>query len=234
MIEEKQKRKQSVLAVIILTAAVCISAGIILYAVNFAYGGKIYSVKFYDLDNNVIKTERLKGGFVQPPDKAEVGGDDIFLRWDKDILNISDNTDIYPATRNISSGDNVFFINAVYVKSGNTLAAPLMSGGKVKFSSVKITMTYDPVMLEYVEEKTNERNAVIQHSAESSTVTVSLGAAQNITRGGMISELSFNAVGKQFSYTEIVLKVDGIKKIDENGVEAGGDCELYNGKIYIY
>lgn len=237
MNDNTNKKKHIFFIILILFLTVALSAGMLIYACNKAgiiqlFGA--YTVKYHSTSGSTIKTCRVNEGFAKPPKKIHIPQNTVFLRWDKDILNISDNTDIYPATRDIKNEANVIYMNAKYVESGKEFQTDLLLGGAVDFSDLTFVIQYDKKCLQYTGEKDLNKHISIKNDTDNAILSVKITANENIKEGGVLAKLGFKAVGRKFNYTELKLKIDSIEKNLNNNGKVGTECTMYNGKIYIY
>lgn len=192
-----------------------------------------YTVKFYDLNGELVKTVETAGGFVEPPQDVETGKDRVFRGWDKDILNVRDNTDFYPITVDISDMANVLYLNSAYVSSGQLLKADLNLGGIVGCSDIRLAIEYKPMDLKYVGSENDRADTITEHDEQNNSIMVTVSADSNITSAELLSTLMFQVVTEGFIYTELKIKLDKLEMLREDG-RVSVDCAMYNGEIYIY
>ena len=117
------KDKKKILAISIIAISIALSCFIIYMAVDKANEiryGPTKTVLYHDFNGNVIKKVRVRSGFAEPPSEGPKAENYIFMGWDADVINITDNTDVYPIKEDISKDCNVIYTNAlgpVFVKN---------------------------------------------------------------------------------------------------------------------
>ena len=243
-------KRQTKLALAIILIAVAISGGMLTYSIYKANSisnasskinmpslydkTKSCNVLFYDEIGKKLKGETVKfGEFVKPPKKYIPPEGFVFLGWDKDILNITGNTEIHPVNKKIDETENAIYANALYVKSGNTFKLDLLLDGSVNASELVLTISYDSSMLQCKGKKSIDKDIVLESDSEAHLINITLNSEKNILKKTKLASLSFKAIGKQYSYTEVILKAKSIS-VNLQGEKKRTDCTVYNGKIYIY
>lgn len=230
------KNKRFYISVGILLCAIIASALMIGFAVNksndIKYGEKV-TAKFYDTEGNVIKKQKLRSGFAKPPGNFKPDDDTVFLRWGYDILNVTEDVDIYPETIDIRETENVLYINAVYVPKEKTFKTQLRLGGKLNCSKANFSITYDDKAIKLKKAIPEKDYISIDNDAENSRLNIGIDSDKNLKQGGILAEFEFMPNTDRIAYTELNMELEQIETYMGNEL-SGTNCSLYDGKIYIY
>ena len=231
------KDKKKILATTILAISIVLSCFIIYMAVDKANEiryGPMKTVLYHDFNGNVIKKLKVRSGFAEPPADEPNAENYIFMGWDADVINITDNTDVYPIKQDISKDCNVIYTNAVYGSSEDEMTVIYNIGGKVECSKMKLTIEYDPNVLEYISNTTNHKFIHVKHNADEALIELVMDNNENIASELQLLCLKFNPKAESYVYTTLNTTVEEIFKIDSGGESVNTDCSFYDGKVYIY
>lgn len=231
------KDKKKILAISIMVISIVLSCFIIYMAVDKANEiryGPMKTVLYHDFDGNVIKKVKVRSGFAEPPSETLEVKDCIFMGWDSDVINIVEDTNVYPIKEDISDVCNVVYANAVYGSSENELNVTYNIGGNVECSKMKLTIEYDPDVLQYVSNTTNHNFIQVKHNADEALIELVMDNKKNIASELQLLCLKFNPKAESYVYTTLNTTVEEILKIDSGGESVNTDCSFYDGKVYIY
>lgn len=231
------KDKKRILAISIMAISIALSCFIIYMAVDKANEiryGPMKTVLYHDFDGNVIKKVEVRSGFAEPPSETLDVKDCIFMGWDTDVINIVQDTNVYPIKEDISNECNVVYANAVYGSSANELIIAYNIGGNVECGKMKLTIEYDPNVLQYVSNTTNHNFIQVKHNADEAIIELVMDNKKNIASELQLLCLKFNPKTESYVYTTLNTTVEEIFKIDSGGESVNTDCSFYDGKVYIY
>lgn len=185
--------------------------------VTFAYG-----------DGTVIEKKEVKDGQgVFPPIlKLE---NTVFRGWSSPINYVTQDIEVHPSLYTIVE-DNLFYIDAAYVKEGKKLKLPLMLGGQVNVSSGELTVEYDPEVLTL--NKAENNNVCKANTTASGVLTITFSSEEILTQTTQLTTLEFYAKKKDVYATEIVLSGTKVTVV-VNGKEKPADFATINNKVYF-
>jgi len=239
-------RKQLFWIILCLIISISLSAGMLFYAINKTKNingvnthddkqKKEVEVVFYNLEKKELKKIKvIEGGFALPPEQPDVGSGNVFLGWDKDVLGVVGNVKVYPNVKDISKTRNAIFSKVIYVGNGKLFSIPVKLGGMVECSNLKLAAKYDQKNLEYIGQKNNLSGVTVKNNDTNGSIEIVLSEKDNLIESKLLTELTFKAIGKQYSYTEVILKPEKIEKLNKEKIRIGTDATLINGNIYIY
>lgn len=231
------KDKKKILAISIMAISIALSCFIIYMAVDKANEiryGPMKTVLYHDFDGNIIKKVKVRSGFAEPPSETLDVKDCIFMGWDADVINIVEDTNVYPIKEDISNECNVVYANAVYSSSENEVAVTYNIGGKVDCSKMKLTIKYDSNVLEYVSNNANHKFIQVKHNADEALIELVMDNKKNIASDLQLLCLKFNPKAESYVYTTLKTTVEEIFKIGSGGECVKTNCSFYDGKVYIY
>ena len=231
------KDKKKILAISIMVISFVLSCFIIYMAVDKANEiryGPMKTVIYHDFNGNVIKKLKVRSGFAEPPSESLELKGCIFMGWDADVLNITDDTNVYPIKEDISAGHNVIYANAVYGSSEDEITVNYNIGGNVECSKMKLTIKYDPNVLQYVSNTTNHNFIQVKHNANEALIELVMNNNENSASDLQLICLKFNPKAESYVFTTLKTTVEEIFKIDSGGECVNTDCSFYDGKVYIY
>lgn len=227
------KDKKKVLAIAIMTISVLVSCFIMCMAVhkvNEIKYGTMKTVLYHDFDGKVIKKVKVRSGFAEPPSESPKVEKCIFMGWDADVLNITDDTEVYPIKEDISEECNVIYANAVYGSSENEVKVIYNIGGKVECSKMRLTIKYDPDVLQYISNTTTHNFIQVNHNADEALIELVMDSKKNIDSETQLLCLKFNPKTESYVYTTLNTTVEEFLKIDSGGERINTDCSFYDGK----
>ena len=186
-----------------------------------------YTVTFAYQDGTVIEKKTVtKGKGVFPPVPKS---DDVFRGWSGAFNSVQSDVEVHPIFYNITE-DNLFYFNSVYVQEGKEFTLDVYVGGRVNVSSGKLTLSYDPEVLEY---KCSDSNALSSVSeTKAGELTIDFSSDTNLDKKTMLSQITFFAKEKDAYATQVELSAKAVKVLT-GGQEMSADFATINNKIYF-
>lgn len=148
------KKKEYLIAALILLCGVVLSVGILLTAYLRRSGGRTsdapkaepIEITFLDEKGNLIEKRRVESGTsVIPPTVSKEGH---FLKdWDKFLLQVVSPMEVTPYFEPVEGVKNAVYADAVYAKTNQPVTLKVCLGGDVDAKSFRIEAEYDAELL---------------------------------------------------------------------------------------
>lgn len=186
-----------------------------------------YTVTFAYQNGTVIEKKTVtKGKGVFPPMPK---GDDVFRGWSGAFNSVQSDVEVHPIFHSITE-DNLFYFNSVYVQEGEEFTLDVYVGGRVNVSSGKLTLNYDPEVLEYKHSDDNGISSVSETKA--GELVINFSSDTNFDEKTMLSQITFFAKEKDAYATQVDLSAKDVKVLS-GGQEMSADFATINNKIYF-
>ena len=192
-----------------------------------------FRVTYFGADNQVLQAlDVMEGDYAVPPANPTIDRDAIFLGWDKSFTYTFDDMDIYPIIEDVSKTTNAISIDTHYIAHGEQFNAVVKLGGDVNCSKIEFDLTFDSELLTFIGCDGMRPDIYIEEGE--SILSISFDPVEKQSVGIELVELQFQTAQTPFMFTQLRLSPTLVLKLDSDGDEVGGDCTLYNGKLYIY
>ena len=186
-----------------------------------------YTVTFAYQDGTVIDTKTVEeGNGVYPPIPKT---DDVFRGWSSAINDVRSDIEVHPLFYTITDDENLFYFNSLYVKEGEEFTIDITLSGKVKLSKAKLTISYDPEVMEYLSADAADFCEV--NEGKEGELVLDLISKTPLKEKTMLSGITFKAKEKDVLSTQIDLSCKNAEVI-EAGKASPATVSTINNKIY--
>lgn len=194
---------------------------------------KTCQVTFLQEDGTVLEVKEVAyGESVMPPLLTSEKEGKVFRGWTTNFSRIVADMEAVPIFHDLSGEKNVLFMDTCYEESGKDISIELKLGGRVKLSGMKITLTYDPKVLAYLESEVLLDNTKVTKS-DDGILEIVIDEKENLTEPISLLRMKYHVEDVDFILTYLELSMKEPRKI-EGGTAIGTDSTAVNGKIFIY
>lgn len=192
-----------------------------------------HSVAFM-VGTRFVEEQSVKDGeSAEPPAELKLEDGLVFSHWDKDFVNIVEDTLIRAVCVEVGDSVNVFALQSVYCRAGEQIVMPLDLLGQVDLVGFDIRIKYDNTALRFVEFTDLDEDIVANCVAEEGMLYLNFVTNKNIQGGFKIGGLCFEALESQNDKSDIEMVFNDIARLEgEDIVEA--ESTLIHGTVFIY
>lgn len=190
-----------------------------------------YTVRFCDEEGNTLETKSVKEGeSVLPPDYSSDGK--VLKRWDHALFSVLSDETVCPVTEDISDNANVFYADAVYVRSGENVDVKVMLDGKVDCCDFVLTVRYDNTLLRTKECRTFSEALSVADEPESGVLTLTYDGS-SLNEKNEIANICFEETADGMYASKLIFATKEIHKRNADGVTEYTDSVAYETNIFI-
>ena len=173
-----------------------------------------YSVVFYDYDGTtVLKNEEVLSGRSATPPAASTKEDAIFLGWNGNYANVSQNETLRAV---YSDEKNVIMVESGSGSIGSTVTVLVSIDGKVKTCGFDINILYDSNLELVSYDDDMDLDIVVNTDAFENGMKLNFSSASDKTKQRDIIELTFQIKNTTKTLLPISISVNSIKEISGN------------------
>jgi hypothetical protein len=225
---EKSKTKRS--QWIILGTAVLLSAAMLITAIALrttseaAEPQPLYTITFCDASGTELAKQTVEeNAFAIPPDAPQHGESEVFLGWGNPLYPVTADATCKPQFQDITSNENVFFTETVYIEKGKDATIPLKIGGQVALDRLELELHYNPRLLSF----RSASSSLGETEAEDGKVMFTLAADKSLKDPATIAEVTFRAIGEAFTLGEFSFEVPVAQSNNSDATFARVKSQIY-------
>jgi hypothetical protein len=218
---------------VILSAAVFLSATMLTTAIvlriksESANSLPTYTITFCDADGReLVRRTVQENAFAVPPETPSHGSSEVFLGWGNPLYPVTADATCKPQFEDMSSGENVFFTDTVYIEKGTTARVPIRIGGSVALDQLELELHYNPDTLSF---RSAESSLGEIEKAEDGIVRFTLAENRQLQEPTTLTNIEFEAIAGAFTLGEFSFEVP-VAKLGESDVT----FERIKTQIYVY
>ena len=225
----------SVICIILLIAVITLLINSLHEKQHIATNGNHNTVTFCSSDGIILGTEIVKDGSVVslPHDNLSPAGT-VFTGWDKELINIFENTRITAKCIDVSNDDNVVALETVYSKAGNNVSIPLKIMGKVNLCAVDLCITYDETKLKFEKAESVDPAVTIEKEKETGLLYVRFVSSANAEGEADLGNLVFKPTNGESNEIKLQVVVKEMVRLDDKNELISVPYNIVDGKIYVY
>lgn len=190
-----------------------------------------YTVRFCDEEGNTLETQSVKEGeSVFPPSYSSDGK--VLKRWDHALFSVLSDETVCPVTEDIGDNANVFYADAVYVRSGENVNVKVMLDGKVDCCDFVLTVRYDNTLLRTKECRTFSEALSVADEPELGVLTLTYDGS-SLNEKTEIANICFEETADGMYASKLVFAAKEIHKRNADGVTEYTDSVAYETNIFI-
>ena len=193
-----------------------------------------FDTSFYDYNNNKIKSEKIASGSdATPPNKNVLVDGFVFMGWDKELRNITQDTSFYPQYEKISDKDNAVFYSSQYCRVGDKFTVDIQINGKVLYSCLELQIKFDDSVLAFDEIQYADEDGICHYDENDKTVYFVMARGENINASVDLLSLTFTAKEISEKTDLIQVAVQDIAAYDSKNELQSTTAATVNSKIFI-
>lgn len=193
-----------------------------------------YTIEFYSGGKLITRESVESGAPAPPPALFAPPASSVFIGWDGDITDITENTKLSALYRDISGLMNVFVLDTVYSGEREGIQVYLTLCGDVDLCLTDLCISFDPAVIR-IDELIFTDPAVMAHvNNDAGRVKISLLSMKNITGAVDCLQLTVSFVLSGASSCELSLTVEEAARFGAGGEIEGVRTNTVNGKIVLY
>lgn len=193
-----------------------------------------FDAVFYDYNGKKIKSDKVASGKdATPPSKNVLVDGLVFMGWDKDLCNITQNTMFYPKYEKISDKSNVISYSSIYCNAGERLTIDIQISGNVSYSCLELQITFDDSVLAFDEITYADGDGISHYDESSKTVYFVMASGTNINASVDLISLAFTAKTSSETNDLIQIEVTDIAAFNSDNKLQSAAASIVNGKIFI-
>jgi len=171
---------------------------------------------------------------VTPIKRVNEPSGKVFVGWDKDLTNVTENIQTKEMYLDVSKDENVVALPTNYGTNGEIINEPLKILGKVNLCAIDVILTYDTDKLEFIKGDNIDKDVVVKNDKKPGLIYVRFVSGSNVTGAIDLSELKFKVKSQDKGVTDIKVLVKEIVKLDKDNKTILAQYNVLDAKIYLY
>lgn len=196
----------------------------------------VFTVTFYSNDGTILKIESVEPhADATPPVEPQMAYGTLFVAWDTNFTDVTENLDIHPLGVELAGKPNVFAVSSAYGRIGETVVVPVRLCGDVCVSGFDITITYDAEKIEL--KSVVEDGSVIYNDERTGEIRLNYVSAENTVADVDVCFLQFEVLGDT-EFVSISVEINGIYAFNDSMESQNDsmyipDASVIGGKVFV-
>lgn len=175
--------------------------------------------------------ECTEGETLTPPTPPKRIGY-VFVGWNGDYTNITQNTDIVANYTDISKIANAISADTVYISGDSKFEVLVAIYGNVSFCGLDMDITYDINLLDYID-STNVDDCVIFNNEVPGIIHMNYVSTNNTTGEVDFMTLRFKSKTSAKNETDLQINIHSMYSIEDNDIFEQSEYQVLQNKIII-
>lgn len=189
-----------------------------------------HTVRFYDLDGQLLQTETvLTGQAVLPPELHRT--DLRFRGWDKPLHCVTEDMDVYPEVQPLGEEKNIVCTDAVYADTGQEFCIIPRLAGTVDCSQFSIEIAYDKDLLKFQQDEAVLVGVQVEND-KGGLLTLRWSGEETLTQPMQLTKLYFTCRQTGAFETNFPTATKEIHTL-QNGAQVYTDSMAYDGALFL-